>query len=191
MVAANSRVKVLLCKSIKFCKQSVFFILPADLPHTQSCIRPRNIYDLLCSVAQFSYIINFFSPSYHPLLPAFRREDHSTPTPTTPTSTSSKPSPSATMTTATANGGTSAATNETSNILVHPKEEPMDVNLDLVHALDIDFHHAMLPARPDILLLPSDLKPFAKVLCVHLRVCVFRFVWPDHQILNKKNNNKS
>ena len=38
-----------------------------------------------------------------------------------------------------------------------------DVNVDLVRALDIDFNHSTLPARPDLLLLPSDLKPFAKV----------------------------
>ena len=106
--------------------------------------------------------------SYHPLLPAFRREDHSTqatPTPTTPTSTAAnKPSPSTIGTSA--NGASLGS--EANGILVQPREELTDVNLDLVHALDIDFHHAMLPARPDILLLPSDLKPFAKVLSLSL-----------------------
>lgn len=37
----------------------------------------------------------------------------------------------------------------------------MEVTLDLVHTLD--YQYAMLPVRPDLLLLPSDLKPFAKV----------------------------
>lgn len=49
------------------------------------------------------------------------------------------------------------------DVIVQRKEELTDVNLDLVHAVDVDFRHAMLPSRPDILLLPSDLKPFAKV----------------------------
>ena len=40
-------------------------------------------------------------------------------------------------------------------------EEPTEVNLDLVHAFESQY--ALLPVRPDILLLPSDLKPFAKV----------------------------
>ena len=40
-------------------------------------------------------------------------------------------------------------------------EEPTEVNLDLVHAFESQY--AVLPVRPDILLLPSDLKPFAKV----------------------------
>ena len=124
-------------------------------------------------LAQFFYVVSLCSTciyvyvrtsSYHPLLPAFRREDHSTqatPTPTTPTSTAAnKPSPS---TTGTSVNGASLGS-EANGILVQPREELTDVNLDLVHALDIDFHHAMLPARPDILLLPSDLKPFAKVL---------------------------
>ena len=35
------------------------------------------------------------------------------------------------------------------------------MNLDLVHAFESQY--ALLPVRPDILLLPSDLKPFAKV----------------------------
>ena len=109
--------------------------------------------------------------SYHPLLPAFRREDHSntpgpatqtTPTSNAPTTTSGKASPSTTRVVGA--NGTSSGGGDASNILVQPKDELTDVNLDLVHALDIDFHHAMLPARPDILLLPSDLKPFAKVL---------------------------
>ena len=37
----------------------------------------------------------------------------------------------------------------------------MEVNLDLVHAFESQY--ALLPVRPDFLLLPSDLKPFAKV----------------------------
>ena len=40
-------------------------------------------------------------------------------------------------------------------------EEPTEVNLDLMHAFESQY--ALLSVRPDILLLPSDLKPFAKV----------------------------
>ena len=42
-----------------------------------------------------------------------------------------------------------------------PPCEACEVNLDYIHAFEEQ--QASLPARPDILLLPSDLKPFVKV----------------------------
>ena len=46
---------------------------------------------------------------------------------------------------------------------VHPPpSEPCEVNLDYIHAYEEG--HAVLPVRPDVLLLPSDLKPFVKVM---------------------------
>ena len=54
-------------------------------------------------------------------------------------------------------------TSQSKKQLLVSKEETTDINLDLVHAFDIDFNHVTMPARPDLLLLPSDLKPFAKV----------------------------
>ena len=40
-----------------------------------------------------------------------------------------------------------------------------EVNLDLLLAYDEG--HALLPVKPDILVLPSDLKPFVKVIMTH------------------------
>lgn len=42
-----------------------------------------------------------------------------------------------------------------------PTSDQCEVNLDYVQAFEEQY--ACLPARPDILLLPSDLKPFIKV----------------------------
>ena len=141
-----------------------YSIVSFDLLCTRTCTYMYTLYGLTLSKS-----MNFFftsTCSYHPLLPAFRREDHSNipgpATQTTPTTTTSgKASPSTTR--AVGANGTSSGGSDGRSILVQSKDELTDVNLDLVHALDIDFHHAMLPARPDILLLPSDLKPFAKV----------------------------
>ena len=58
---------------------------------------------------------------------------------------------------------TGADSSDSKELHLTSREETTDVNFDLVHAFDVDFNHAVLPARPDLLLLPSDLKPFAKV----------------------------
>ena len=42
-----------------------------------------------------------------------------------------------------------------------PPSEQCEVNLDYIQAFEEQY--TSLPARPDILLLPSDLKPFVKV----------------------------
>ena len=115
-------------------------------------------------------LCNLFSLSlsYHPLLPAFRREDHSPSTPI-PSAAAKKPPTPATPTSSTTTMGVQTDNKDVGEAIdskelrLQSKGELTDVNLDLVHAFDIDFHHAVLPARPDLLLLPSNLKPFAKV----------------------------
>lgn len=82
-------------------------------------------------------IIHLLSPpysSYYPLLPPFRKEDQQ------------------------AHG---ARRGDEGKEGEEVQEEPTEVNLDIVHAFESQY--AVLPARPDILFLPSDLKPFAKV----------------------------
>ena len=55
-------------------------------------------------------------------------------------------------------------------------EETTEVNMNLIDAFENG--HALLPLRPDLLLLPSDLKPFIKVCsCVCVCVCVSLFVF--------------
>ena len=43
-----------------------------------------------------------------------------------------------------------------------------EVNLDLLLAYNEG--HALLPVKPDILVLPSDLKPFVKVIMTHTSI---------------------
>ena len=82
--------------------------------------------------------------SYYPLLPAYRREDYSS---------KSKPPQSASATPTTSVPDTPLQTSLA--------DETSEVNLDLIHMFD--YKHACMSVRPDLLLLPSDLKPFAKV----------------------------
>ena len=60
--------------------------------------------------------------------------------------------------------GTNSDVPRPQNDVPRPPSEACDINLDYVQAFEEG--HASMPARPDILLLPSDLKPFVKV-CVH------------------------
>lgn len=78
--------------------------------------------------------------SYYPLLPAFAKEEPKTQpkAPHTP----------------------GAETTPTSHQCA-PTGEQAAVNLDLLHMFEDEF--ACIPVRPDILILPSNLKPFAKV----------------------------
>ena len=81
--------------------------------------------------------------SYYPLVPAFYRED----------------------------GSSSKKADRDGEKSQPPFAESTEVNLDLIHGLD--YQNAMLPVRPDLLLLPSDLKPFAKVgmcMCAHIYI---------------------
>ena len=75
--------------------------------------------------------------SYYPLIPSFRKEDHQQ-----------------------QQNGNLKTENPNSNHNSQP-DDPVEVNFDLIHAFDD--RHALLPVRPDVLFLPSDLKPFAKV----------------------------
>ena len=50
---------------------------------------------------------------------------------------------------------------ENASDVPRPPSEACEVNLDYIQAFEEQ--HATLPARPDVLLLPSDLKPFVKV----------------------------
>ena len=54
---------------------------------------------------------------------------------------------------------------EDANDVPRPPNEACEVNLDYVQAFEEQ--HASLPARPDILLLPSDLRPFVKVCLIY------------------------
>lgn len=74
--------------------------------------------------------------SYYPLLPAFGKEELR----------SQPKSPQ-----------TNGAATPTSQ-----QAPSAEVNLDLMHMFD-EYEYACLPVRPDVLLLPSNLKPFAKV----------------------------
>ncbi len=89
----------------------------------------------------FSYLRkygdNLFPPfplSYYPLLPAFRRDDHS----------------------ATASTPTSAMDSQAS-----VENELTELNMNFIDAFENG--HALMSVMPDILILPSDLKPFIKV----------------------------
>ena len=88
-------------------------------------------------------MLALFSPlhthtSYYPLMPAFQRDSSNVkPLPHTPSTTIPQPTQGAL------------------------DSEVGEVNLDLIHMFD--HKYAVLPARPDLLVLPSSLKPFAKV----------------------------
>ena len=77
--------------------------------------------------------------SYYPLVPPYRKEEPRQQV---------KPEPDA---------ASESATTE----VPRPPCEACEVNLDYIHAFEEQ--QASLPARPDVLILPSDLKPFVKV----------------------------
>lgn len=79
---------------------------------------------------------------YYPLLPAFSKEEI--------------PSKDKIQTPTGKEGAEAAAT-------AQQLEEKAEVNLDLIHMFD-KYGYAQLPVCPDILILPSNLKPFAKVV---------------------------
>lgn len=87
--------------------------------------------------------------SYYPLVPPYRKEEGRTQVKTETTDS------------------------EGPTDVPHPPSEQCEVNLDYIQAFEEQY--ASLPERPDILLLPSDLKPFIKVLlysrCAEARGC--------------------
>lgn len=76
---------------------------------------------------------------------------------------------------------TSTAPQQTQGAL----DESAEVNLDLIHMFDRKY--AILPVRPDILILPSSLKPFAKVSLLLMLINVLLDLCICHQSLSILN----